>query len=103
MARKPKRLARSQIPKKPVEMPAGIESLDVQVCYMYQLPLYSCIWHVADSRDIVETPISFLVQFGELGIDFVGLDTQSSPPETKEINVETGVGGLLPYSDLQQK
>ena len=31
-SRKPKRLARSQIPTKPVEMPAGIESLDVQVC-----------------------------------------------------------------------
>lgn len=32
--RKPKRLARSQIPKKPVEMPAGIESLDVQVSHL---------------------------------------------------------------------
>ena len=32
VSRKPKRLARSQIPTKPVEMPDGIESLDVQVC-----------------------------------------------------------------------
>ena len=39
--RKPKRLARSQIPKKPVEMPAGIESLDVQVSCL--LPLYMYI------------------------------------------------------------
>ena len=32
ISRKPRRLARSQIPTKPVEMPAGIESLEVQVC-----------------------------------------------------------------------
>ena len=30
-SKRSKRLARSQIPTKPVEMPAGIESLDVQV------------------------------------------------------------------------
>lgn len=34
VTRKPKRLARSQIPTKPVEMPGGIDSLDVQVLYM---------------------------------------------------------------------
>lgn len=37
ISRKPRRLARSQIPTKPVEMPAGIESLDVQVCFIWPL------------------------------------------------------------------
>ena len=43
------------------------------------------------------------VQFGELGIDFVGLEPSSSPPSSKDVNTDTMVGSMLPYSDLQQR
>ena len=122
ISRKPRRLARSQIPTKPVEMPAGIESLDVQVCFYLAMCQYTPLTHCMPLPGIVVlfSALAF-VQFGELGIDFVGLEPQTPPPPEQvpdgslsslTVSVSAAAGDQLTtvdtptqltYSQLQQR
>ena len=121
VSRKPRRLARSQIPTKPVEMPAGIESLDVQVCFIWPhatSPIYIVLHIFAWCRVVfvLFCALAF-VQFGELGIDFVGLESGSPPPppeQSSEVSLSlsaSAAGGdqlstvdnQLTYSQLQHR
>ena len=137
ISRKPKRLARSQIPTKPVEMPAGIESLDVQVSVFVRtdhiislhvhctmpvlLVTLSVVHHKLEHYIALTVALLSLCthQFGELGIDFVGLESPpeqasegaislhnaspSIPDPEPKTSTDTAVPGLIPYSELQQR
>lgn len=47
--KKSKRLARSRIPSKPVEMPGGVESLDLEVCSHLQILLSPILFSLPSS------------------------------------------------------